>query len=128
MPRIAHFPHYHIYREKAMQIHKPLIVTLACALCLLVRPARAGADAPNVSGVWEYKDPGAAANSITITLNADGTGKLDQEAIRYSIDGNTLNVVTGGDTVSYTFKIEGDTMTISGGDLERPTAFVRKGG
>src|SRR5207237_2542740 len=26
------------------------------------------------------------------------------------------------------FKIDGDTMTISGGDLERPTAFVRKGG
>src|SRR5260221_14667987 len=74
------------------------------------------ADVPSVAGVWEYNDP-VVANSIPFTLNADGTGKVDDEAVRYPVVGDKINIVTGGDTISYTFKITGDTMTVSGGDL-----------
>ena len=85
--------------------------------CLALFAIRAlAADAPNVAGVWEYKDP-VAANSITFTLNPDGTGKVDDDAVTYTVAGNTIKVVTGGETVAYTFKIDGDTMTVSGGTL-----------
>src|SRR5258707_11122136 len=83
------------------------------------------ADAPSVAGVWEYKDP-VAANSITFTLNPDGTGKVDDDAVTYTVAGNIIKIVTGGETVAYTFKIDGDAMTVSGGDLDKPTAFARK--
>jgi hypothetical protein len=98
------------------------------SLCLVLFFAiRAlAADAPAIVGVWEYKDP-VAANSITFTLNPDGAGKVDDDAVTYTVAGNTIKIVTGGETVAYTFKIDGDTMTVSGGDLDKPTAFARKG-
>jgi hypothetical protein len=96
-----------------------------CLAMVLAAPAFA-VDAPSVAGVWEYKDPAVAANSITFTLNADGTGKVDDDAVTYTVAGNTIKIVTGGETVAYTFKIEGDTMTVAGGDLDKPTPFTRK--
>jgi hypothetical protein len=98
--------------------------TLACALLWLSATTFA-ADAPGVAGVWEYKDP-VAVNSITFTLNPDGTGKVDDDACTYTVAGDTIKVVIGGDTVSYTFKLDGDRMTVSGGDLDKPTVFARK--
>jgi hypothetical protein len=95
------------------------------ALIVIAAPAFA-ADPPAVTGVWEYKDPAVAANSITFTLNPDGTGKVDDDAVTYTVSGNTIKIVTGGETVAYTFKIDGDTMTVAGGDLDKPTPFTRK--
>src|SRR5260221_8843248 len=84
------------------------------------------ADVPSVAGVWEYKDP-VVANSITFTLNADGTGKVDDEAVRYTVVGDKINIVTGGDTIAYTFKITGDTLklTMPGGAGDNSIAFAR---
>ena len=103
---------------------KWLGTAVACALLWLFSTAFA-ADAPGVAGVWEYKDP-VAVNSITFTLNPDGTGKVDDDACTYTVAGDTIKVVIGGDTVSYTFKLDGDRMTVSGGDLDKPTVFARK--
>src|SRR4051794_34262567 len=102
-----------------------VLLGLSITLVVVAAPALA-ADAPSVAGVWEYKDPAVAANSITFTLNADGTGKVDDDAVTYTVAGNTIKIVTGGETVAYTFKIEGDTMTVAGGDLDKPTPFTRK--
>src|SRR5437899_2814527 len=100
---------------------------LSLLLVVFVTTNARAVDAPaSVAGVWEYKDPAVAANSITFTLNPDGTGKVDEDAVTYTVAGNTIKIVTGGETVAYTFKIDGDTMTVAGGDLDKPTPFTRK--
>src|SRR4051794_1122932 len=99
---------------------------LSLLLVVFVASNARAADAPTVAGVWEYKDPAVAANSITFMLNPDGTGKVDNDAVTYTVAGNTIKIVTGGETVAYTFKIDGDTMTVAGGDLDKPTPFTRK--
>lgn len=99
---------------------------VSLALVVFFTTNARAADAPAVAGVWEYKDPAVAANSITFTLNPDGTGKVDDDAVTYTVTGNTIKIITGGETAAYTFKIDGDTMTVSGGDLDKPTPFARK--
>ena len=98
----------------------PLLLALAC---LTAPPARAAE--PSVAGVWEHK---AGLETITFALNPDGTGKIDDEACKYVVQGDRIVITTGDDKVTYSFKIDGDTMTVSGGDLDQPTAFTRKGG
>ena len=107
------------------RIHMKSLPLATVLLALLTLPARA-ADAPNVVGSWEYRDPN---NGVTITfnLNPDGTGKVVDDDIKYTVAGDRINVVINGDTIAYTFKLDGETMTVSGGDLERPTPFTRKG-
>jgi hypothetical protein len=86
-----------------------------------------GQDAPppGVAGTWEHK--GVAGETITFILNPDGSAKIDDDAAKYTVAGNTISVVIDGETIRYTFKLEGDAMTVSGGDLDKPTTFTRKG-
>src|SRR5258706_11020858 len=116
-------------RETAMNtsISRTRTIRAVFSFGLVLFATRAlAADAPSVAGVWEYKDP-VGANSITFTLNPDGTGKVDDDAVRFSGVGDKMNIVTGGDTFDYTFKISGVAMTVSGGDVDKTTAFARKG-
>lgn len=88
-------------------------------------PSRA-ADAPNVAGAWEYKDP-ASGITVTFLLNPDGSGKFADQAIRYTVEADKLQLVADGEKLTYNFRLDGDTMTVSGGDLDKPAAFTRKG-
>jgi hypothetical protein len=101
----------------------PLALTLALILPTLA-PHATAQDQPNLAGAWEHK--GANGETITFTLNPDGSAKIDDEAAKYTVSGNTIAVVLAGETIRYTFKLDGDTMTVSGGDLDKPTPFTRK--
>ena len=94
-------------------------------LLFIITLSAMGQDAPSIAGTWEHK--GANGETITFTLNPDGSAKIDDEAAKYTVAGNTISVVIDGETIRYTFKVEGDSMTVSGGDLDKPTAFTRKG-
>src|SRR6266566_6851673 len=98
-----------------------------CLLLLATELPSLAADNPNVAGAWVYKDP-ASGVTVTFILNADGSGKFADQAIRYTVEGDKLQLVSDGEKLTYNFKLEGDTMTVSGGDLEKPAPFTRKGG
>jgi hypothetical protein len=87
-------------------------------------PSRA-ADAPNVAGAWEYKDP-ASGITVTFLLNPDGSGKFADQAIRYTVEADKLQLVADGEKLTYNFKLDGDTMTVSGGDLDKPRRLHAK--
>ncbi len=76
-------------------------------------------------GTWQSQEANA---SMTLILNADGTGKLDDTSIKYTVEGNKLRVNEEGVVNNYTFSLRGNTLTVSGGDLEQPLTFERQTG
>jgi hypothetical protein len=75
-------------------------------------------------GTWQVKEN---LVSIRLILNADGTGKLDDTAIRYSVKDNILSVDEGGHVNRYGFVLAGNNLTLTGGDLDRPMTFEKQG-
>lgn len=83
------------------------------------------ATASDLIGTWEWSGPGF---TITMILNSNGTGELDESDITYSVRGDRLIVTEDGEDINYKFQLAGDKLTLSEGDLDDTTVFVRKGG
>ncbi len=77
-------------------------------------------------GLWKLRDA-PDGKGLTLLLGADGSGKIGDAAMHFSVAGNRLNVTIGPDIIGYTFLMDDGTLIVSGGDLDAPTAFVRKG-
>jgi hypothetical protein len=92
------------------------------AVCLMAWPAMG--EELNLVGTWEHTD---GATTIALVFNADGTGSMAGDAIKYTVAGNTLAMIVGMDVIKYTIRQDGDAMTVSGGDLDKPTVFKKKG-
>lgn len=97
-------------------------LAIACALmCSSIASAQ---QESGLIGSWQTKDGGLV---IRLTLNPDGTGTLDETPIKYNVKGAQLIVNEEGTINNYTFKLTGDVMVVSGGDLDSPLTFHRQG-
>ena len=85
--------------------------------------ASASAQEPGLVGSWQTKDSELV---MRVTFNPDGTGLLDNVAIKYVARGDKLMVNEEGTINNYTFKLNGDLLVVSGGNLESPLTFVRQ--
>jgi hypothetical protein len=63
---------------------------------------------------------------LTLILNADGTGKIDDESMKYVVKDNVLSVDEKGSINRYAYQLNGNRMTLSGGDLDKPMVFERQ--
>ncbi|GEM_PF-4690705 len=77
-------------------------------------------------GTWEAKVQGGV--TVILDLRAEGEGKMDDQAIQWRVDGKTLELNVDGTAFAYTIELEGDSLRLSGGDLDEPMTFARKGG
>lgn len=78
----------------------------------------------NIYGIWHNNDFGY---QMTLMLQADGSGEFDGEVIKQRIQGNQLFITQEGTTTSYQFVLSGNSLTVSGGDLDAPITFTRSG-
>lgn len=78
---------------------------------------------PNLIGTWHAKENGF---TMILILNANGTGTLDGDPIKFTVKGNTLAVTEDGDVNNYSFTLSGNTLKLSGGDLDQPMIFERQ--
>jgi len=85
--------------------------------------ASASVQEPGLVGSWQTKDSELVMH---VTFNPDGTGLLDNVAIKYVARGDKLMVNEEGTVNNYTFKLNGDVLVVSGGNLESPLTFVRQ--
>lgn len=107
-------------------MHKPLNLLSSSAVLIAlitVCVAAASAQEPNLVGSWQTKDSDLV---MRVTFNPDGTGLLDNVAIKYTARGDKLMVNEEGTVNNYTFKLNGDVLVVSGGNLESPLTFVRQ--
>jgi hypothetical protein len=79
-----------------------------------------------IQGVWQNDSFGY---QMTLLLNADGTGEFDGDAIRYTAkDGKfVMTIVAEAQTTTYTYSLQANALTMSGGDLDAPVTFNRNG-
>lgn len=96
-------------------------LALAAVSCLAVR---ANAADPTIVGTWEHRS--ASGQVLVVTFDADGTGKMNDTRMDYTVTGDRLTISVAGSAVAYSLKLDGDTLVISGGDLDAPTSFARK--
>jgi hypothetical protein len=78
-----------------------------------------------IYGIWANNDFGF---QMTLKLNGDGSGEFDGEVIKFVVQGDKLQVIQQGITNVYSYVLQNNAMTLSGGDLEKPITFARQGG
>ncbi|MCW5909688.1 MAG: hypothetical protein KIT62_01380 [Cyclobacteriaceae bacterium] len=78
-----------------------------------------------LTGTWQNSQFGY---QMTLALHADGSGEVDGEMIKYTSQANKLSIITqSGQTTVYTYALQGNSLTLSGGDLDGSIAFTRSG-
>ncbi len=77
-----------------------------------------------LTGIWQNSQFGY---QMTLMLNADGSGEFDGEMIKYTSQANKLSLVQDGQTTVYTFILQGNSLTLSGGDLDGNIVFTKGG-
>ncbi len=77
-----------------------------------------------LTGIWQNNQFGY---QMTLMLNADGSGEFDGEMIKYTTQANKLSLMQAGQTTVYTFVLQGNSLTLSGGDLDNSIVFTRGG-
>jgi hypothetical protein len=77
-----------------------------------------------IYGIWQTS---SAGQQTTLMLNADGRGEFDGSEITFTVQGNKLSIVAGGATTVYTYLLQTNTLTVSGGDIEGKVIFTRNG-
>ena len=96
--------------------------------CAIISSAQIGAKAQQgkIQGVWQNSSFGY---QMILMLNADGTGEFDGDAIQYiAKEGKfTMTIIADAQTLVYNYNLQGNSLTISGGDLEGPVTFTRGG-
>ena len=100
---------------------------LGLLLALLIPCAAAAArQESKLGGTWQWAEGGV---TLTLKLNGDGTGALNGESFKYTTRDNKLIVEDEeGEATVYTFSLDGDALTVSGGALPRALTFTRQGG
>lgn len=77
-----------------------------------------------IYGIWQNSQFGY---QMTLMLNPDGSGEFDGEMIKFTTEGSKLSIVDRGQATVYTFSLQGNSLTLSGGDLEKAITFTRSG-
>lgn len=75
-----------------------------------------------IYGVWQTNSGG---QQTTLILNADGRGEFDGSEIRFTAQTNKLSITANGVTTGYTYVLQNNSLTVSGGDIEGKVVFTR---
>ncbi|HQQ95856.1 MAG TPA: hypothetical protein PLX35_01275 [Cyclobacteriaceae bacterium] len=77
-----------------------------------------------LSGVWQNNSFGY---QMVLILQPDGTGEFDGEILAYASAPGRLSITIGSTTTVYAYSLQGNNLTLSGGDLQGVVAFTREG-
>lgn len=99
-----------------------LFAVLSCFSQIGAKVQQAG----KITGTWHNSQFGY---QMALILNADGTGEFDGEKIKYVAKGAQflMTVVSDNETINYNYALQGNSLTISGGDLDQAVTFSRGG-
>lgn len=102
------------------------------AVFLIAAPAAASAQAagPDLTGTWRV-DAGADVKNgpREVIIRADSSASWGKETVRWRATNDKISIVLGGEWETYKLKHKPkeQTMTLSGGDLQKPVTLKRVG-
>lgn len=84
---------------------------------------------PNILGTWRFDlhQGDKKEGPRTVIVRADSSASYGDETARWRIVGDSLWLAIGGEWEVYGYKVRGNRMTLSGGDLTDPIVFDRTG-
>ena len=95
------------------------------ALILSIVAFVAAAQAPAVTGRWQARTDQAIHH---VEVRGDSSAQFGQEVARWRVVGDSLWLTVGdGVWMVYAFRVDGDRLTLSGGDLEKSVTLRRVG-
>ena len=107
----------------ALVIRRP---ALAAGLALLLGTAPAAGQALRLEGKWQARTSEAIHH---IMVRGDSSAQFGEQIARWRVVGDSLWLTIGdGVWMVYGMRIQGDRLTLSGGDLEEAVTLQRVGG
>ncbi len=98
---------------------------IACLVALPVGLNGQSRPALRVEGKWQAKTEDEIRNII---VRRDSSAQFGEQVARWRVVGDSLWIALGdGVWQVYGMKLEGDRLTLSGGDLEKPVTLRRVG-
>ena len=85
---------------------------------------RAQSPSADLSGTWEAETPDGPQ---TVIVRSDSSASFGEEMVRWRLLADTIYIQFGDEWVGYNFLLQGDLLTLSGGDLEEPVTLKRIG-
>jgi hypothetical protein len=82
------------------------------------------AQASDITGTWQADTPDGPQ---TVVVRADSSASFGEETVRWRVSADTVYIQFGDEWVGYNFELDGDLLTLSGGDLEEPITLRRVG-
>ena len=95
---------------------------IAVAALCWVPSGFAAQDVPDITGSWQAETPDGPQ---TVVVRSDSTVSFGEETVRWRIKADTIFIQFGDEWVGYNFRLEGDSLTLSGGDLMDPIILKR---
>ena len=92
------------------------------ALVLALFTATALAN-PALHGTWSAAN--VQGRPLKVEFAADKTGKINGQPMRWDTLGGALFIQQNGQTVAYGFKLDGNKLLVSGGDLAQPATLTK---
>ena len=106
-------------RRAAAAVACACVLVALCAVAVVARRQQPNA----LAGSWE----GAyAGQQLALVLKADGAGTLNGQPFNYAVRGRSLVAESNGETYLYSFSLEGDRLTISGGVFEGSSVVFKR--
>jgi len=81
---------------------------------------------PALHGTWSAAN--VQGRPLKIEFAADKTGKINGAPMRWDTLGGALFIQQNGQTAAYGFKVDGNKLLVSGGDLAQPATLTKGSG
>jgi hypothetical protein len=78
---------------------------------------------PTLHGSWSAAN--VQGRPLKVDFRADGSGTINDQPMRWQAVGGALLIQQNGQVASYGFKVEGDKLQVSGGDLAQPATLSK---
>ena len=79
---------------------------------------------PDLSGTWRVETPDGPQE---IVIRPDSSASFGEDIVRWRLERDSIHIALGDEWMVYAVKVQGNKLTLSGGDLEEPMDLERVG-
>ena len=87
-------------------------------------PLLAQTGLPDLSGTWRVETPDGPQD---IVIRSDSSASFGEDIVRWRLEPDSIHIALGDEWMVYAVRVQGNKMTLSGGDLEEPMNLERVG-
>jgi hypothetical protein len=106
-------------------ISRPALFVL---LAVVAQPVHAQKPVVDITGTWRVNAGTDTKNGPSeVIIRADSSASWGKETVRWRLNGDKISIVLGGEWEVHTIKLKGNTITLSGGGLDKPVTLRKVG-